>query len=741
MIVKVPFNQSPPIRPFQARSQPIDRVFQAASESNDSDCVVKDCFYAPPAEGELLSRTLTQNTERYQRLLQKEVSAGHLTPCDAQSKQQAFEAGKLGPQGQPCNNAKLQELENEQFLLTRFSQQTADGLYRTQDYYLAPGTLHLRTIAQGWETSVDTDGQELPVADVVVIGAGPGGLTSAWQLARRGARVITFESEIAGSAFSDAGAKAVHSMRTSADATNLVQEGHGRATLEHSFSLHGNLGPYRRLALAGHEAQSEMTGMPQHGVPDESKDTSRRSAPAMRSELFEHLAQMSHSLASDFPDAFLCERSPVSQVTYEDGLFTISSSRGHKVKAKEVVLATGLTGPRGEKARLLPQFQALDQDELLCLNSEADLFANSEQLTKLALDQERKPMVICDRLLGQQSLRQTLARFEEGSRVAVVGGGESAIKAALEVLHLNPGVSVDIFAKERIEAAQTQIPNENFHPVVLEQMTDGPEAIESAWARAELFGVPVTPRSLKELLHFQKEGRVQLLEMGAYFEPATVQATLSQEGNLNLQIKNSDVQETLNQAHAELEAKGLLPSQSLPYQGNEYRALIQSVGYKKQSFQEHPLSHLPAEALDKVHMNTAGLPHHPVETSLAGLSIRGRKLAEELSQEIPQERRVEITVPQKGVDWRKASPTLAKGVIENRGVQPRFANRVRKALAETGSHPNVSHILLPSTDRELRRLYSKREEGTITAVELEVLERALSLSARMGPNSLAPHKP
>lgn len=733
--VKVPSHQSPAQPSLKAQSVPADKLFAPQSSKPETyQRRLTDTYYRPISEASLLSEVVTTNKTRYRQLVDEAVSLGKLTASEGEQRKKNFDAGKLGPYTPPTNLKVLAQVENEQFCLLRHSQQCADGLYRTQDYYVPAGALQISALAQGWETSPDKDGQDIPVADTVVVGAGPGGLTTAWQTARRGGRVVCFEAELAGSAFSDAGAKAVHSMRTSIDGTNLIQDGHALATLEHPMSLHGHLADFRNLARAGQKAEEKLTGIKNHGVAPESQHPQDRNAPAARGELFEHLARLSNSLASDFPNAFLCERSPVNEITFENGLFTVQTSRGHKVKAKSLVLATGLTGPQGQKARLLPMFEQLSEDHpmrVLNLGQEGDVSTHSERLTEIAQG-DKQALVVHDRLLGHQAVRQTVAKLDEGSRAAVVGSGESAIKAALELLHLNPGLSVDLFAKDTIEAAQTQLPNENFHTAVLENTLSEPQAVKAAEQRAEVFGTPVTPRSLLEIMEMQQAGRLRLLEMGAYFDPKSVSMKAQGDGSIQVTIEDKDVRDSLATRQEDFQSKGLAPNQKA-FSRDNYQVMVQAVGYKKEKLSEHPLRHLPPEAHQKMHFNTAGQPYHPAETSLAGLSVRGRQLAEHLSEHhIPEDRRIEHTVPQeRGIDWREVDKETVAGIIEHRGVHPGFARSVQREIDEFGSHPQALQVTLPSSDEFMRELYRKKESGQISAAELEVLQRGLALNKRM----------
>lgn len=732
--MEIPSGLNPTPRPFSAKSQPVDKMFSQESPKDSFPQRVKDIYFSPTESGQSLAETLTENKKTYAKLLEKAVKEGELSKEDALKRRSDFDKGKIGPyQGErkraeklPTVLAQLNDLENEQFCLARLPQQCADGLYRTQDYYVAPGTLALKAAAQGWETSPDKDGQQLPVADLVVIGAGPGGLTTAWQTARRGGRVVCFEAELAGSAFSDAGAKSVHHMRTSADGSNLVRDGHAFATLEHPLSLPGQLSSYRQIAREGREGQQEMTGEEVHDIPEASLDPHGRNAPATRGELFEHLNQLTHSLAMDFKDATLCERSPVNGVTFEDGLFTVTTARGHKVKAKNIVLATGLTGPDGGKGKMLGVFDQLQKqspDKYLSLSRSGDPQEASEKLGQT----EKPSLIISERLLGDQSVRQTIRQLPEGSRAALVGSGSSAVKGALELLALHPGLSVDLFTKGTMEVSQTQLPNENFHQAVLELGT-GPEYSEAAAKKLKSFGTPVTPRSLQHLMEAQQSGRLRLLELGQYFDEKSVSLTAGEDGSTQLKIVDPEVDARLKDQAKQFQSKGLLPNDSPPVSGTSYQLLVQAIGYGSKG-KGHMLSHLSAEAQAKIHLNTAGQPDHVARTSIPGLSTRGRQLADKIAEEIPSDRRIEITVPQDGrIDWRETEQEIVDGIIVSRGNHPNFVKAIRRQIAQEGSSPQELQLLFPTSDRRLLELAHKQNR---TPTEEEILQRGLILSQRM----------
>ena len=703
---------------------------------------VRDIYYSPASTQERLSQANIKLDEQYRDLLAQAVKEGALSPEQAESKAKSFTQGDIGPWNPSRGTVtgetlqSLRELEDTQFCLNRVPQQSGDGLYRPMDFYTSAGALKLIAQKQNWEMKTEKNGEEIPVADAVVVGGGPGGLTSAWQLARRGGRVVCFESELAGSAFSDNTAKSVHHMRTSVNLTNLVREGflNEGFTRQHPLSLHGQIAEYRSHAKAGRDSQLELTGSPIHGVPPESLDLQDEHSPATRGELFEHLASLSYSLANDYPNAILSERSPVDGITFEDGLYTVTTTRGHKVKAKHLVLATGLTGPQGERGRMLPVFETLFQaqpERYTLLGKDGDSLRERESLESLALGTTKGGLIFNDRLLGDQAVRQTIASYPEGTRAAVIGSGESAIKGALELLHLHPGLKVDLFVKDTLEAAQVQLPIENFHSAVLETTLEDPKAIAAAEDTFRVFDTPVTPRSLQELFEFQQSGRARIVEMGGYFDEESMELTPLGDGNTKLSIRDAAMAQTVSQRSQEYRAKNLMPQDAPGIDGSEYQIFVQSVGYRKLPDSENPLLQLGPEAQLNLHINTAGSAVHPAQTSMPGLSTKGRHLAERIAQDIPEERRVHL---EQHESWGETEAETVQGIIVNRGLHPGFVRNVKKAIEQDGSHPQELRLTFTSDDTRLRDLARIPKEQRSPA-EQETLERGYLLAEKMKKHS------
>ena len=739
--MEIPSAHSPVINGRGPVTKPVNQIFKEKNPEGTFADTVQDVYYSPPTKSRRLTDVTLEKQEKYKELLEQAVSEGVLSKEEAAKRGQTFVKGDMGPYSPKAKTPPgaeildiLQDMDNEQFCLIRHPQQVGDGLYRPMDFYVSPGHLTLKALSQGWETSKDSNGEEIPVADAVVVGAGPGGLTTAWQLARRGGRVVCFESELAGSNFNDGGAKAVHHMRTSADFTNLVKEGHSAATLEHPLSLSGQLEVNREHAKLGRLGQTELTGEDMHGVPPEST-TPDRDAPATRGELWDHLSGLAYSLAEDFPDAVLCERSPVSGVTYEDGLFTVTSARGHKIKCKELVLSTGLTGPKGERARSLKIFDDLEKsapDRNITLMRIGDTQTQAAELDKVISGEKKATLIVNDRLLGDQSLRQTIASFPEGSHAAIIGSGESAIKGALELAHLNPNLTVDLFVKAHMESAQVQVPSENFHQVVIENTLGDVEKSKELHETYEFFGTPVTPRSLTEVFEMQQAGRMRVMELGAYFDEKSMELSSLPDGTTSLKVIDAKVKAALAKSEVDFKSKGLMPPNASMLDDTKYSVFVQAAGYRKLTIEDHPLAQLPPDGLAKLHVNTIANSVHPAQSALPGLGTEGRRLAEDLATRlVPDDRRIDITVPtDRGVDWRNWDPETVDGIIHSGGLHPNFVKNIKEEIARTGSSPQEIWLTLTSADKKLRELAMKSPDE-ITPAEKEVLSRGLELAHRL----------
>jgi hypothetical protein len=731
--------QSPAVNGRGPITKAVNLLFKEAAPEGSFADTLQDVYYSRPESSRRLTEVTLQKQQQYHELLDQAVSQGLLSAERAAQREQNFESGAIGPYNAREKTPPgaevldiLRDMDNEQFCLIRHPQQCGDGLYRPMDFYISPGHLQLKGAAQGWPMSKTSDGQDVPVADVVVIGAGPGGLTTSWQLARRGGRVVNFESELAGSNFNDGGAKSVHHMRTSVDSTNLVNEGNSHATLEHPLSLSGNIAINREHARLGREGQNRLTGETMHGIYD--AVTEVRSTPATRGELWDHLSGLAYSLANDFPDAVLCERSPVSSVTWEDGLFTVTSSRGHKVKCKELVLSTGLTGAQGERARMLKVLGDAAQEDpkqSVVIAQVADTQKEAARLEEIATGKSQATLVMNDRLLGDQSLRQTVASLPEGARAAMIGSGESAIKGTLELAHLNPNMKIDLYVKGHLESAQIQVPSEIFHPAVVDNTFGEFERSKKLAEAYKTFDTPVTPRSLQEVFELQQAGRVRIMELGQYFDEKSVAVHQAPEGGMTVTVKDPAVKGLMARNEAHYKAVGLLPADASMTKPTTYNVMVVGAGYNKLHVEDHPLAQLPAEAKEKLHVNTIADAVNPGQTGLPGLGGGGRLLAERLAERlVPEDRRIDLTLPDRGITYRDLDRETVNTVIKSGGLYPEFLAKIQDEIAESGHSKDEIWLSFPTIDSRFRDLAAKNPEA-LTAPEKEVLARGWELATRL----------
>ena len=722
----------------------VDKMFSEKMPEGTFSDTLQDVYYSKPENAKLLSEVTEDKQAKYKELLDKAVADGLLTAKQAEQRQETFTTGSMGPYSAKQKTPPgaevldiLNEMDNEQFCLIRHPQQVGDGLYRPMDFYISPGHLTLKAAAQGWETSKDPDGTDIPVADVVVVGGGPGGLMTTWQLARRGGRVVCFESELAGSNFNDGGAKAVHHMRTSSNYTNLINEGHSAASLEHPLSLSGTLPVSRPHAKAGREGQTKLTGELMHGVYPDIVDNMDTNVPATRGELWNHLSNIAYSVANDFPDAVLCERSPIEDIKYgDDGYFVVTSTRGHKIKCKELVLSPGLTGPKGERAKTIDVLDNLGKahpESTITLQRIGDGQTNAKDLSEMANGQDTETLIVNDRLLGDQGFRQTFAAIPAGKHAAMIGSGESGVKGCLEMAHLNPNITIDFFVKGYLESAQVQVPAENFDQAVIEATLGDEHRAHMLKEMYKFFDTPVTPRSLQEVFELQAAGRIRIFELGEYFDDKSIKLTSNEDGSTRADLKLDHIKDNLSKMEAHYKKVGLLPEGSSLTPAQDYHAFVQAPGYNKVPLDQNPLlKDIPAEAQDRVHANSITSSVHPSQSALPGLGTAGRHLAEELAARlVPEDRRQDISCPtNRGQDYRGWSDPDVNAIIANLGGNPKVADEIRKELAEKGASPREYQLYLTGQDPKLRNTAAKPESER-TPAEKELLERGLHLGRRL----------
>lgn len=618
---------------------------------------------------------------------------------------------------------------------------SADGLTRTRIHYMAPEVLASQCAQRGWESAPDG----VPICDVVVIGAGPGGLATSYHLAQQGARVVTLESGYAAQAFSDAGAPSVHSMRTDRLLTSLVRTGHALEDLSTVMGLPAGLGQIVAHASQARKQLWDTTGHQIKGLPEKTETTDRYQ-PAARAELFEHFQETANYLAGDCPNSFLVERSPVSQLSRADGLFCIETARGHKLYARKLVMSTGLVQEGGSNAKTLPIFQNLAADhpgEYLVLQKDSDLELQASAMT------EKRQWIVSDRLLGRSEIKLALHQLPGQARVAVVGSGESAIKAALEVISQNPTLKVDLFTKSPLEAAQVQVPGENFHPVVLEQAIQDPGYGEFSKERFARFDTPVTPRSKIEALEEVAAGRLRIHELGRYFDEESIRIEPSGQGRSQIGFSSAQVRENLEHQRREWESQGLFqpPTEAV----DQVAMIIQATGYSRQELTLHPLAQqlqqaglievkagqpsldgLASSACSDLVFNSAALLGTAADSAIPGLAVRGRQVAEHLQLDLPTRPLPPQALPPEnvGADWAHGySQKDFEGFVRYRGLAPNW-------VESQGGPQDTPQFHFPDPERFLRGL-DERDPSSLTPAEKITLERAHRLRLRMGTPEFA----
>ncbi len=320
----------------------------------------------------------------------------------------------------------LRSLAADWMALEELPESSADSLVRTVDHYLAPGTLQLAAASREWDIDRETG---LPVADAVVVGAGPGGLATGYHLSEAGQRTVLFEAGRTGQAFSDEHAKPVHALRTDSPTSNLIYTGDDRVAGV-GVSKIQTFAESQALFKFAHQHWTEATGERFQGLSP--AQTGVPFLPTNRVEEYDHLNRVALGLAQHYPDTFLCEKAPVTDLEVLDRdqgkMFRVQTATGHEVLARPLVMATGFVGTHGEHARGLSQLKSFaHQSGAIWLGDDHDEMAATEGLVKaekpLAEGRVDRNLIASDRMLGKASLRHQVKNLPPGSRVAVVGGG------------------------------------------------------------------------------------------------------------------------------------------------------------------------------------------------------------------------------------------------------------------------------------------------------------------------------
>jgi hypothetical protein len=558
---------------------------------------------------------------------------------------------KAHPEQQDFKN--LRELSGTWQVLEDAPKLMADGLVRNQEFYMAPGTVQMKAAAQGWEFDQQSG---LPIADTIIVGGGPGGLATGYHLSEQGQRTILFEGGKIGQAFSDASAQSVHQLRTTQFSSDLIYT-NSRTDIGIDVSLRRQAEAIRDKGDVAKESWNELRGESDHS-------SNEGSGALNRNNLFEHIVQVGHGLATRYPDTFVLENSPIATIAKEkrgeETLFRVKSELGHELLTRSLVMATGFVGSSGEYARGLQQFTKFEEghpESVTVLGSDHDLVGKNDQL----LD-ESQALIFSDRLLGRPEIRERIKSLPAGSNLAVIGSGESAAKGTIEALYLNPELSVDLYTKNPLEPYQVQIPVSHFSRTVTENAIKDKEFADQTLREFEQLKTPITTETMKDLLTFEAEGRLRIRELGKRFNDQTVDVKLKDQGtsSFELTLKDDDVAKNLKEQRDSWTSSGLYgarppeqPADDLP----DADMIMMAVGYDSSRVNASPLMQqlidqdlveitdgrvqygedgLTSSLSPQVGFNTAGAVRMSADTALPGRAVRGLRLAQNLAQKLPE---------------------------------------------------------------------------------------------------------
>lgn len=354
---------------------------------------------------------------------------------------------------------------------------------------------------------------------MVVVGAGPAGLSTALHAAHAGLRTVVFEAGYAAQSFSDAAMKSVYRMRTPASRNSLAAAPSSPPELVADAGMTARLAEYRTRGQAADAALYALTRAPPLLGARDGLDAPDPAIPSARNELLQHFA--------DAADAFvrrggvLAERTRVAEVRKDaDGLWTVVAD-GRVQRARKLVLAQGQVGVDVEHARFPPDLRRAVRDaglDALTLLDRRDLARKAAELSgavrALSGGAPGPRLVLNDALLGSPQVEPLFRLLPAGARAMVVGSGESAVKSAVAALRLNPGLRVDLYVKDKLQPAQLQIPPAHAAPDAIARALADPALAARTVAEWEAIGTPVTPATLADIEALKAAGRLRVIALG-----------------------------------------------------------------------------------------------------------------------------------------------------------------------------------------------------------------------------------
>jgi hypothetical protein len=364
------------------------------------------------------------------------------------------------------------------------SRLAAEGMIRARISAPTPEQLDARE--REWER----DAQGRPIADVAVIGAGPAGLSTGLHAAHAGLKTVVFEAPFSPPEL-------------------VADEG-----------LVARLPEYRAAGQSADLALYALTRAPPILGARNGLDSGDPAIASARNELLQHFAAAADAIARR--GGIVAERSRVeSAVKDADGLWTLLVN-GRVQRARKLVLAQGQVGVDVEHAQFPTDLRRAARRaglNAVVFKDYRDLRASTGELATMtrALAERKIParrLMINDALLGSAPIERMFRLLAPQTRVMVVGSGESAVKAAVAVLRLNPRATVDLYVKNRLQAAQLQIPAAHAAPEAIARALSDPAAAETSLREWEAIGTPVTPATLADLEALKSAGRLRIIPLG-----------------------------------------------------------------------------------------------------------------------------------------------------------------------------------------------------------------------------------
>jgi hypothetical protein len=675
---------------------------------------------------------------------------------------------------------------------TDFPKITADGVVRSRIFTQFPDMLR---------TSRTSKGLDPDVCEVVIIGGGPAGIASAYNLGRSNIDTVLFEAGYLAQGMSDSRAKSVHVMRTNAQASSLFRKG---LVPDEIFKEVGMPEVLKKLGLRS-EARSAREALerqskdrplaPEHlSSPPEIQyprdyQEGEYDDPVTRAEVFSYFQYVAERAAC--LSCSILEQAPVTTIRKgEDGLFEVRTAEGHQIKAKKLIVASGFVGPDGEFTRAIPDLEQLVRDNperIIPVQNDNDLArvvksieCIPDRLHNGHDQQETVPQLfLSDLYLGREETRGCIEHLPADSLSAVVGSGESAAKAALEILSINPDSKVALFVKGRLEPSQFQfaVPRLNGDFVVrgLREPGFGRELLKH---QKSVFGTPITPDTMEDVLKEVRKGRIKVYELGEYFSEDTLDLTsVESDGRAALKItidpNARNVSQNLLQQQREWKKVGLLPEDtSLVHKEGDRDSLclidgvvVIAAGYNRQRLHsDHPimrqlldaglmdlndrvqsrgegevlldtLERLKCTADPDLYLVGADNMQTPTDGAFAGIGARAYLVSEQIAAELKGQDRPEILdeLDEKVSQWQQDDRRLLLGSTPSElwSSERRFPGNTQLiALSERQAQ---GYVLTPEQELILSRAdaLETRSEGHLSSYFTKVWSKIRTAAWRL----------